>query len=505
MPSPRTTVTSPYRNFLDINSKDQKMLWCKMVKPSNDHVLLDLTVSNSKAIVDLFQDKAITYRWMRFMHIPTDRTGAISPTLKCSSGSKDIFHANLSNFKNLIEDFNHITLEQVMAFASWFMVMGDYGQLLVGHPLTNMKMKYIDVNAPGNSGLIASFKQECCSVSCLVWNTIKNHLTMTSYKALLVCKKEFAYECNKTGDITYEGFTLLSMIYIVDEPNVVVDVKDLQNKMEKMTLITCDNNFKSLTRSLEELQQEINAKKGKDFLKDDKLLTKLFCAAKTTTNKLFAINVSLAMKTAWITGKQTDKNSIIQDSCILYRNSVADGSWSWVSSADSKIIALTTQVKSLQDKLNKASSGKVNLLKKSNKHSKLPLQKDQDPMNKWCYTKVGETTKDPTTGATLKWCPHHRTGAYMPQDHNHQKWLEKRKRKNTKWDNNKANKCVKFSSDAEKMNPASKPQPVKDENHLSKLQLSTSLRQSLITYCVMMPTEADTVLDEAFGCAMDLS
>ena len=123
-----------------------------------------------------------------------------------------------------------------------------------------------------------------------------------------------------------------------------------------MTLIACDNNFHSLATSLEELKQKINAKKGKDFLKDDKLLTKLFHAAKTTTNKLFAINVSLA-KTTWITGKQTSKNTIIQDLCILYRNSVADGSWSQVSLADSKIIALTTQVKSIQNKLSKASAG----------------------------------------------------------------------------------------------------------------------------------------------------
>jgi hypothetical protein len=289
------------------------------------------------------------------MRIPTAGTGAISPTPKCSPGGKDIFHADLSNFKNLIEDFNHITLEQVMAFASLF--MGDYGQLLVVRRLTNMKMKYIDMNAPVNSGLVTCFKQECCTVSCLVWHTIKNHLTMTSYKALLVRKKEFAYKCNKTGDITFEGFTLLRMIYIVVKPNVFVDVEDLQTKMEKMTLITCDNNFHSLAMSLEELQQEINAKKGKDFLKDDKLLTKLFCAAKTSTNKLFAFIASLA-KTAWITGKQTGKNTIIQDLCVLYRNSVADGSWSWVSLADLKIIALTTQVKSLHDKLNKASSGK---------------------------------------------------------------------------------------------------------------------------------------------------
>jgi hypothetical protein len=146
------------------------------------------------------------------------------------------------------------------------------------------------------------------------------------------------------------------MMYIIVKPNDVIDIKDLQNKMEKMTLLTCNNNFHKLATSLEELQQEINAEKGKDILKVNKVLTKLFCAAKTTTNKPFTINISLA-KAAWITGKQIDKNKIIQDLCILYRNSVADGSWSRVSSANSKIIALTTQVKSIQNKLSKASAG----------------------------------------------------------------------------------------------------------------------------------------------------
>jgi hypothetical protein len=74
MPSPKTTDMSPYGNFLEINSKDQKILWRKMVKPSNDHVLLDMTITNSKAIVDLFEDKAITYHWMHFIRILTAGT-----------------------------------------------------------------------------------------------------------------------------------------------------------------------------------------------------------------------------------------------------------------------------------------------------------------------------------------------------------------------------------------------------------------------------------------------
>jgi hypothetical protein len=140
------------------------------------------------------------------------------------------------------------------------------------------------------------------------------------------------------------------MIYMVVKPNVVIDVKDLQLKMEKMTIITADNNFHTLSTKLEELQQEINAEKGDDFLKDDKLLTELFRAAKATTNEAFAVEVCTA-KNAWITGKQTDKNSIINELNVLYRNMVAEGSWKKTSTADSKIIALTTQVANLKKQL----------------------------------------------------------------------------------------------------------------------------------------------------------
>jgi hypothetical protein len=71
------------------------------------------------------------------------------------------------------------------------------------------------------------------------------------------------------------------MIYTVVKPNLVMDVKDLQLKIEKMTLLTTDNNFHTLATSLKELQQEINAEKEEEFCKDKKLLTELFLCCRS--------------------------------------------------------------------------------------------------------------------------------------------------------------------------------------------------------------------------------
>ena len=227
------------------------------------------------------------------MHIPLHGDGVVGsiPNRTPPSG-RETYNTTLSMFKNLIKDFNLLTLEDVMAFASCF--MGDLSTPHAVRSTNDMTMKFLDVNALGNDGLVACFKQDCRAVSCLVWHTIKNHFSVESYKALLVRKKDFAYECEETGDIVYNGYTLLSMIYMVVKPNVVIDVKDLQLKMEKMTIISVDNDFHTLSTKLEELQQEINTENGDDFCKDDNLLTELFHTAEATTNEAFTLYIRTA-------------------------------------------------------------------------------------------------------------------------------------------------------------------------------------------------------------------
>ena len=286
------------------------------------------------------------------------------------------------------------------------------------------------------------------------------------------------------------------MIYMVVKPNVVIDVKDLQLKMEKLTIITADNNFHTLSTKLEELQQEINAEKGDDFLKDDKLLTELFRAAEATTNEAFALDVRTA-KNAWITGKQTDKISIINELNVLYRNMVAEGSWKKTSTADSKIIALTTQVANLKKQLGETPPKNGGKGKDAKSSAKKPGGKNGDGKN-WRYTKVGDTIKCPETGATLKWCPHHGTGAYMPSNHNHKEWAENKRKRQEQYEQKRDAKRVRFEGDKA---PKSDSEKRSDEKHPSKLQLISALRQSLVTQCSMTPTEADSILSQAFATA----
>ena len=166
-----------------------------------------------------------------------------------------------------------------------------------------------------------------------------------------------------------------------------------------------------------------------------------------------------------------------------------------MSNADSKIIALTTQVANLKKKLGKNDS-KTGSKGKDQKKPKKNGKKEEG--KSWGYTKVGDTTKCLKTGVTLKWRLHHGTGAYMPSDHNHKECAENKWKHQEKWEQKHDAKHVHFEGDK---TPKSDSNKHKDKKHPSKLHLSSALRQSLVTQCSMTPTKANLLLSQAFASA----
>ncbi len=169
-----------------------------------------------------------------------------------------LMNVDFTDHKHLLKEYRHISPDQVMVFVAWF--MGDASQKRNKHAdLNDHLMQPIDPNDSDNAGAMDLFKQSCQIVSQIIWHTIKNHISLTLYRSFLVHKKQFMYECAETGEVYFEGFTLLKMILSVVKPDIVIDVKDLETKMKSITILKMDNNFCTLCTFLEELQQDINA------------------------------------------------------------------------------------------------------------------------------------------------------------------------------------------------------------------------------------------------------
>lgn len=83
---------------------------------------LDMKVTNSKAIEELFQDKVIMYCWMQYMCILTLLgTGTVGADIAMTPRGRKTFLVDLADFKNLIDEFVIWPLRM-----SWLLLPGSW-------------------------------------------------------------------------------------------------------------------------------------------------------------------------------------------------------------------------------------------------------------------------------------------------------------------------------------------------------------------------------------------
>lgn len=107
----------------------------------------------------------------------------------------------------------------------------------------------------------------------------------------------------------------------------------------------------------------------------------------------------------------------------IYRNCVTDKTWNSKQSTDAKLVALTAKVEEVNKSLKTTQVALTTVT--------TPPAKGRMSSSSWQIVKrKGETTKHPETGATVKWCNKHgKLGCYMPEDHDHDVWFAKRKKR----------------------------------------------------------------------------
>eukprot|EP00956_Cyclotella_meneghiniana_P030359 scaffold76054_cov77-Cyclotella_meneghiniana.AAC.2 len=163
----------------------------------------------------------------------------------------------------------------------------------------------------------------------------------------------------------------------------------------------------------------------------------------------------------------------------------------WHPTAEnSQLIALTAQLNAS----NKTLSEAKNALAKANANAKAPSDVKYPPVSiadlrarasasaakaneyKWRSTKTGDTSVNPSNGALEVWCDKgHGKGCYMPQGHDHDQWLLKKK------DKVKAYNDKKRKGDADSSAGDSKPAAKKSGGSLT---LSSDYQQAAFTAAV---------------------
>ena len=149
------------------------------------------------------------------------------------------------SFLNKIHQFN---LDDVRNFEGWYFG-GPNLKLAVS---ANMKIDPLDPNAIGNLGLTNRQKIQLRQHSVIFHHLFKNAVSRSSYTSLFLDKKIHTYTDVVTGREIVEGLTLLKLMYAVIKPQLAVDHRTTDMRMEALTLSDCDNNVRTFITKQQE-------------------------------------------------------------------------------------------------------------------------------------------------------------------------------------------------------------------------------------------------------------
>ncbi len=187
-----------------------------------------------------------------------------------------------------------------------------------------------------------------------------------------------------------------------------------------------ENNVRNLTSKMLQVLQEIHAKSGILSYTERRFITNIFHASLTSPTKKFVTFVD-TLKNRLIMEEVTNQATILTSLDKMYKNMVADGTWVNSNNKDTKIVALTTQLKQATKKLNKLEK-KVQTPAKSNQGNKrgggnTSKKSTKERAEVWRVTKKGSSIDH--DGKKFVWCPHHKSkdgsinGMYMLSPHDH--------------------------------------------------------------------------------------
>ena len=408
-PPPEVFETNPFGANINPTTANGLKLYQAATAERDDADKVSLKVGEAKKFLECMRDDAAKFCWGKLTRI-TRGTGTAAVTL------------------DILEDFRHLDLDKVRLHMNG--VFHQDPQVLATAGTTpsiptgaNPTMFDIDPASDNNHKKIFYNRVRANMIGLrLLASLDKSAIASLKLKSSIYTWKSAA------GDTFYDGPTMLQLCVMKVNPSTRVGVTTYKDAIRHAKLASFSHNVLDMTDKMTANYDEI-VKRG--FTHDDMIID-LFKALLTSKNEVFHRFIQ-RKKDDWETGTDITPDELISEAVTKYNNMVENKTWKMKEADDSKLVALTTQVKELKEKLNSQSSGKDNN-PGSGSGSK------RQPIAEWRLKKTqgDKLTKD---GTTWYWCPHqHNNGKGMYVTHkpeNHTSWYENRKNRGKRDKNGK--------------------------------------------------------------------
>jgi hypothetical protein len=377
-PDTTTKVTTfsanPFNSDINPSTSNGLKLFTAGTAPRKDK--LNATLANSKPFLEAMRDDAADFGW-----------GTLISNI-IVNGVK----------KNILENFNDLDIDKVRLSMNPIF----YHRTSTELPPTKNKPKMFAIDPLNNEEDRSIFYARVRAN--MIGMRIFNSLSDESKKSIR-SKSALWNWMSEDGEQFYDGVTMLQILVTKVKPSTRVGLTDLKDKIRSAKLSSFSENVADMLDHMGDNYLEILKSSGshEDYLMD------LFTALLSTKNDVFKSFIQ-RQKDDWETGKDLDADELVATATEKYNNMVRQKTWKTSESSTSKIVALATQVKDLQDKLTKVSSTKPSSKESSGKSQFLEVAE-------WRKTKsFGDSVEK--DGRQWHWCSiRHNNGKGMYVTH----------------------------------------------------------------------------------------
>ena len=440
-----TFVSNPYQ--ANINPSTSTGLKMYQIATAKRDALLNPRIKTKKDFLDAMTSDSVSFGWGKFVN-------------KIRVGAQEF---------SILSDVQKLDVEKVRGFTSQFL----YARLSTAAPPSNHNRVMYDIDPENNDGDKEIFyaRVRMNMIGERIWNSL-NQVSQTN---LHVHSKKYTWK-DSDGAQLYDGPTMLQILVQTINPSTMVGISTLKDKIRSITLPGFHHNVVDMFSHQSRIYNEI-LQLGKTH---DDLMYDTFKSLSTTNNEEFEMFVK-DLKGKWETDTNEESalthDELVEKCTAKYNNLVDQKAWNTNNTKNAKLVALATQVKTLEQKLadstnNSTSNRNTGGPNKSNRNGKFG-----GPLPAWRLTKsLGDKTE--RDGLTWYWCHHqHNNGKGMyvthkPEDHT--SWLERKNK--SKENRNKSKSGTQAPND-------------------NSLQLQDKLKAALVTKFKCSESEATTLLE----------
>ena len=443
---------------------------------------------------------AIKHRFQQFgvnvSRIPTQGTGT-TPNFHIGH------HPNmdLSDYVDILDPkSSRLSLDQIMAYASWF--NNDNTGLLSLRGPNDMIQRYVDPYTQDNYGRVSEHKIHLRREDAAAFALITNIFTVDEMErmSLYESKYKFAIE-GSPNNFHYSGLTLLGISIHDASPSEQLDSETLRNEFNAITLESCGNNIKDFKAKLDIKAKEIQAIERTPF--DQRHYANHYFEQLGKWPQFEWRHEYLTQRGLYRSGRSLlDCHEALLK---VYNDLVHKKTWTDIPlDANKQIAFLTTQLQQLKDDNIKLQSS-VKTSTSTDDSNNIAPEKSIGVPN-WQRTYTGPTIAHPIKTnryggqLLLTWCPKcgpgrsagTPSGMYMEpfngKPHNHAEWLEAKLAKSSR-QLSKRTTAELTTTDTQSFTPT-------NENK-KRLKIRERIVQSLTTKVSLSLEEAENIADAA--------